>query len=153
YVNDLTDSVDCILLGRNMTDGFISYWKSVTDPADPQYDFAKKMCDYDKVVFSKTLNKSEWENTRLASGDITEEVNRLKNLPGKDIIVYGGAGFVSGLIKNNLIDEYYLFINPAVTGEGMTIYKDVTARMNLKLTKAVSFSCGIVVLCYQPIKQ
>jgi len=153
YVADLTDSADCILLGRKMTDGFINYWKSVTDPADPQYDFAKRMTDYHKVVFSKTLQKSEWENTELAGRDITEEVNRLKTLPGKDIITYGGAGFVSSLIKYNLIDEYHLFINPAIIGEGMAIYKDVTGKMNLDLIRAKSFDCGIVVLCYQPIQK
>lgn len=152
YVTDLTDSVDCILLGRNMTDGFVTYWKSVTqDPSNPQYDFAKKMTDYQKVVFSKTLERSEWENTELATGDVTAEVNRLKSLPGKDIIVYGGAGFVSGLIKHNLIDEYHLFINPAIIGEGMSIYKEVTGKMNLQLIKSTTFGCGIVVLCYAPV--
>jgi len=153
YVNDLTDSVGSILLGRKMADGFISYWKSVTaDPGNPQYDFAKKMCDYHKVVFSKTLKKSEWENTRLAGGNITEEINRLKSLPGKDMIAYGGAGFVSSLIKHNLIDEYHLFINPAVIGDGMAIYK-AAGKMNFQLVRSTPFSCGIVVLRYRPVSK
>lgn len=153
YVNGLTDSVDCILLGRKMTGGFVQYWESVVqEPGNPQYDFGKKMCDTHKVVFSKTLEKSEWENTDLAKGDISAEVNYLKSQSGKGIIAYGGAEFVSNLIKHDLIDEYHLFINPAVIGDGMSIYKNRDARMSLNLVKATPFACGIVVLHYQPAR-
>ena len=86
-VNELTDSVDTILLGRKMTPGFIGHWSSVTDPADPSYAFAKKMMDKPKLVFSKTLDKSGWENTVIAKGDLVDEVNKLKSQNGKDIIV------------------------------------------------------------------
>jgi dihydrofolate reductase len=153
YINDLTDSVDCILLGRKMTGGFVQYWESVVqEPGNPEYEFGKKMCDTHKVVFSKTLEKSEWENTDLAKGDISAEVNRLKNQPGKGIIAYGGAGFVSSLIRHDLIDEYHFFINPAIIGSGMSIYKNIEKRMNLDLVKATAFECGIVVLHYQPAR-
>ena len=95
YVNQLTDSADTILLGRKMTDGFISYWSNVK-PESEEYLFAKKMVNYDKVVFTKTLDKSNWENTTLSKGDITDEVNKIKKQNSKrDIVVYGGAGFVS----------------------------------------------------------
>ncbi|HEY6626688.1 MAG TPA: dihydrofolate reductase family protein [Ignavibacteriaceae bacterium] len=104
YVTELHDTIDTILLGRKMTDGFVKHWQSV-EPGTEEYPFAKKMVDYPKVVFTKTLNKSEWKNTTLAKGNLSEEVNSLKNQSGKDIIVYGGAGFVSSLIKENLIDE------------------------------------------------
>ena len=96
YVSELTDTVDTILLGRKMTDGFISYWSIVLkDKNNPEYDAAKIFIDTPKVVFTKTLEKSEWVNTELAKGDIVEEVNDLKEQNGKDIIVYGGASFVS----------------------------------------------------------
>jgi len=151
YVNALTDSIDCILLGGHMPGGFIPYWESVAANAeDPQYEFGKKMVDTPKVVFTKTIEKSTWNNTVLAKGDITEEVNRLKAQSGKDIITYGGAGLASSLIKFNLIDEYHLFINPAIIGNGMAIFKEVSQKLNLKLVKAVPFECGIVVLCYRP---
>jgi dihydrofolate reductase len=151
YVTDLTDSIDCILLGRNMPGGFIPYWKSVTaNPDDPQFAFGKKMDDTLKVVFSKTLKKSEWDNTILAQGDISEEVKALKEMPGKDIIAYGGANFVSSLIRHDLIDEYHLFINPAAIGAGMPIFTTLTQKMSLKLVKATPFDCGIVVLQYEP---
>ena len=157
YVNDLTDSIDCILLGGHMPAGFIPYWESVVaDKENPQnrgigeYEFGKKMVNTPKVVFTKTIEKSIWNNTVLAKGDITEEVNRLKAQNGKDIIAYGGANFVSNLIKYNLIDEYHLFINPTAIGNGMTIFKEISQKLNLKLMKANPFDCGIVVLCYEP---
>ena len=151
YVNELTDSVDTILLGRKMTDGFVSHWTNIVknQPNDESYPFAKKMVDKPKFVFTKTLNESKWENTKLAKGDITEEVNQLKNQNGEDIIVYGGAGFVTSLVKNNLIDEFYLFVNPAAIGEGLTIFDE---RKNFKRIKSTPFSCGIVLHHYEPAK-
>jgi dihydrofolate reductase len=151
FVKALTEPVDCILLGRKMTEGFVAYWKSITtDPQDPQYPFARKMYDTPKVAFSKTLKKSAWDNTALATGDVAEEVNKSKNQAGGDIVVYGGANFVSSLIKNNLIDEYNLFINPAAIGKGITIFGDAEQKLNLKLIKATPFACGIVALTYSP---
>src|SRR3990167_4869090 len=90
YVNQLTDSADTILLGRKMTDGFISYWANVK-PESEEYPFAKKMVNTPKVVFTKTLKQSEWENTSLAKGNLDDEIKKIKNQKGKDIVVYGGA--------------------------------------------------------------
>jgi len=158
YVNELTDSVDTILLGRKMTDGFISYWTDVVaNPADPQYSFAREMVDKPKVVFTKTLDKSKWENTTIAKGDLAEEITKLKKSSSssdsgqvKDIIVYGGASFVSSLVKNNLIDEYHLFINPAAIGKGLSIFSTLNDQLNLKLVKSIGFGCGIVLNYYEP---
>ena len=149
YVNELTDSVDTILLGRKMADGFITHWSNVVkSPEDPSHPFAKKMVDKPKVVFTKTLEKSSWENTRLAKGQLADEIKNVKKESGKDIIVYGGAGFVSSLIRENLIDEFHLFVNPAILGRGLTIFKSVEEKQNLKLVQSISFSCGIVLLNY-----
>ena len=108
------------------------------------------MVDTPKVVFTKTLDRSKWDNTSIAKGELSEEIKKLKNQIGKDIIVYGGAGFVSSLIKEDLIDEYHLFVNPAVIGSGMTIFKDINGKRNLKLVKSIPFVCGIVLLHYEP---
>ncbi|MFL6382220.1 MAG: dihydrofolate reductase family protein [Nitrososphaeraceae archaeon] len=79
YVNELTESVDTILLGRKMTEGFVSHRSEVmTKPDDPDYAFAKKMIETPKVVFTKKLNKSKWINTDIAKGDLTDELNKLK---------------------------------------------------------------------------
>ena len=147
-VNELTDSSDTILLGRKMTDGFVTHWENVK-PEDEEYPFARKMVDTPKVVFSKTLEKSLWNNTTLAKGNLGDEINALKNQKGKDIVVYGGAGFVSSLIEEGLIDELNLFVNPSTIPEGLIIFKK---RTNLKLTGSQSFQCGIILLQYVPVK-
>lgn len=157
YVTELTDSVDTILLGRKMTDGFVHHWTNIVKnlPDDESYPFAKKMVEKPKIVFTKTLDQSDrmvagWENTRLAKDEIVGEVNKIKNeQSAKDIIVYGGAGFVTSLIKNNLIDEFHLFVNPAAIGKGLSIFEE---RTNFKLVRSIPFSCGIVVLHYEPAK-
>ncbi len=148
FVNDIHSSVDTILLGRKMTDGFVKHWEGVPQ-GDESYPFARIMVETPKVVFSKTLDKSEWNNTKLAKGNLADEVNQLKKQSGKDIIVYGGSGFVSSLIGEGLIDEYYLFINPAARGNGMTIFKSLKNMQNLQLRKSTAFDCGIVVLHYE----
>jgi dihydrofolate reductase len=143
YVKELTESVDCILLGRKMTEGFISYWSDVmAKPDHPDSAFAKKMIETPKVVFTKTLNKSKWVNT--------DEINKLKRQEGRDIIVYGGASFDSSLIKTGLIDEFHLFVNPAAIGNGMTIFKDLNEMQKFTLVKSIAFECGIVLLHYEP---
>ncbi|HEX8738287.1 MAG TPA: dihydrofolate reductase family protein [Pyrinomonadaceae bacterium] len=153
YVNALTDSSDTILLGRKMTDGFVNYWTSALDkPESPEYSFARKMVDTPKVVFSKTVRESIWANTIVANGDLVEEVEKLKQKEGKDIIVYGGANFVSNLIKENLIDEYHLCINPAAIGRGLTIFGNLKDRLKLKLVQSNTFSTGKVVNHYEPEK-
>jgi dihydrofolate reductase len=150
YAYRLTEPVDTILLGRKMTDVFISYWSNVVNkPDDPWYEFAKKMIETPKVVFTKTLNKSRWINTDIARGDLIEEVSKIKSQNGRDIIVYGGASFDSSLIKEKLIDEFYLFINPVAIGNGMTIFKDLNEIQKYTLIESKAFECGKVLLRYE----
>ena len=151
YVFEITESVDTIILGRKMTDGFISEWSDImTKPGDPFHAFAKMMIETPKVVFTKTLKISKWVNTVLATGDLTDEIMKLKRESGNDIIVYGGATFDSSLIRAGLIDEFHLFINPAAIGIGMTIFKDLKEVQKFTLIKSTPFDCGIVELHFQP---
>lgn len=149
---EIFDSIDCILLSRKMAkEGFISHWaEAAEDPNDPRFAYAKKINETHKVVFTKTLERSEWENIDLAKGDLAEEVNLLKTQEGKDIIVYGGATFVSALIKAKVIDEFQLFVNPAAIGSGMTIFSELESKLDFKLLKSKSYDCGIVGLFYEP---
>ena len=151
--NSLTGSFDTILMGRKMTPEFMSFWTNeVKRPESPEYTLAKMMVEYPKIVFTKTLDKapSSWPNTTLAKGNIVDEVNRVKNQKGKDIVVYGGATFVSSLIKHGLIDEYYFFVNPVAIGNGMTIFKDLGRRFDLKQLDATPYACGVTVHHYLP---
>ncbi len=144
HVGEIMEPVDCILLGRKLAQGFIPYWAS-----HPEQEGADKFNSTKKIIFTKTLEKSEWDHTVLAKGDLVEEIARLKKQDGKDIIAYGGVAFVSVLIKHGLIDEFHLFINPVAIGNGMSIFKELDSRQNLVLVKSTSFDCGIVVLNYE----
>jgi dihydrofolate reductase len=153
YVTELTESFDCIVLGRKLAEGFIPHWAGVAaNPDHPESTAGQKFTDTPKVVFSKTLDESKWDNTVLAKGDLVDEITKLKEQAGGDIIAYGGATFVSALIKHGLIDELHLFINPAALGAGLTIFSDLDRTRKLALKKSSAFACGIVVLCYEPVR-
>ena len=135
YVKAIMDSFDTILLGRKMIDGgFIDHWTKLSEnPESPAYSVAQKMVNTPKIVFSKTVKESIWANTTVTNGDLLEEVEKLKRKDGKDIVIYGGADFVSNLIKENLIDEFYLVTNPMAIGHGMSIFGNLENRLKLKL--------------------
>jgi dihydrofolate reductase len=145
-INHLTDTSDTILLGRKMTGDFVKYWeKAAAEPSSPEYAFAQKMVNMPKVAFSKTLSKVEGKNIRVENGPLVDAVNRMKGQPGKDIVVYGGATFVSSLIENGLIDEMNFFVNPVAIGAGMRVFG---ARTPLKFATSKAYACGIVVNTY-----
>jgi dihydrofolate reductase len=151
FINTLIDSSDTILLGRKMTDGFVKYWENAADK-NPDTPFAKKMVSIPKIVFTKTLDKSIWNNTSLAKGNLAEEIASLKKQNGKDIIVYGGAGFVSSLIKEVLIDEYHLIINPVAIGSGLTIFNLPGTTNKFSIIQSKLYACGKIVSSYKPQK-
>lgn len=156
YVLDLFDSTDTILIGRKLAVDYIPYWQSVlTQPDDPMYAFAERIVAAKKIVFSKTLQAPDpsWQNTVVATGDLAEEVQRLKTQPGKDMIVYGGVSFVSSLIKAGLIDDLHLFINPVAIGRGESPFSEVDGFLQLAVQRSVALPCGIVLMHYRPKAQ
>jgi dihydrofolate reductase len=148
YVWEINAPVELILLGRKMAEGFIETWASMGKDPETADKFADKMNETSKIIFSKTLEKVEWAHTDVINGELVEEINKLKNDSGGDMIVYGGGNFVSELIENKLIDEFNLFINPVAIGRGMTIFAELRDKLNLELVSAKVFSCGIVGLRY-----
>lgn len=156
YVTAITGPVDTIVLGRKLAEGFIPYWASVAaDPSNPEQEAGRKFTDTRKVVFTQTLDPSHpeyegWNNTVVATGDLSSNIKNLKEGAGNDIIAYGGSAFVSSLVKEGLVDEFHLFINPVAIGNGMTIFKGLDSKQDLSLVKSIAFDCGIVVLHYVP---
>jgi dihydrofolate reductase len=149
YVKEITEPVDTIILGRKLAEGFIPHWENVVkNPSDPEFEGGVKYTTTPKIVFTKTIKKSIWDNTEVANGELVEEISKLKNQKGKDIIVYGGT-FVTSLINAGLIDEFHLFINPTATGNGMTIFKGLDKNLKLKLINSKQFDCGISMTCYE----
>ena len=149
FLDSLLDNSDTLLLGRKLADGFIKHWEKAADN-NPALPFAKKIAELPKVVFSKTLDQATWNNTTLAKGNLAEEIAGLKKQTGKDILVFGGAGFISSLIKEGLIDEYHLTINPTAMGNGMTIFNSLDSIQKFTPTQAKLYSSGKTVLSYKP---
>lgn len=149
FLASLIDTSDTLLLGRKTAESLIKYWEN-TAQENPAHPFAKKIADIQKVVFTKTLDKSIWNNTTLAKGNLKEEINRLKKQNGKDILVFGGAGFVSSLIKEGLIDEYNLIINPTAMSDGMTIFNSINTIQKFTPIQSKLYPGGKTVLTYQP---
>lgn len=148
FVIELTKPVDTILLGRKLAEGFIPYWTesfNSSNPAEGSEIFVKTP----KIVFTKTLTQSKWDNTILTKGDLNSEVKKLKNLAGGDLIAYGGGQFVASLIREKLFDELNLFINPTAIGSGMPIFQSVTENQNYQLINCMATECGVAVMTYK----
>lgn len=151
-VHELANSCDTELIGRKLADDYIPFWNDVLNQTESDfYETAKIKVSQKKIVFTKSLEKSPWENVELAKGNLKEEINRLKNQSGKDIIVYGGSSFVSNLVNENLIDEFYLFVNPIALGKGLGIFDNLDQWQQLKLIKSTTFESGIILLHYERI--
>jgi dihydrofolate reductase len=145
---ELVDSSDTILMGRKMTNEFVEYWENVK-PDSPEFSFAQKMVDTPKIVFSKTIKNITGKNVVVENGDLTKVVGDLKNKNGKDLLVYGGAAFVSSLIKEGLIDEFYLFVHPVMINDGMKIFDLLEKRQKLTLLNSTTYDYGIIMLHYK----
>jgi len=137
---------DALLRGRVTYQGFAKAWPSMTD----EQGFADRMNSLPKFVVSTTLEKLEWNNSRLIKENIAEEVSKLKQQPGQDILVAGSVELVHTLMQHDLIDEYRIMVHPVVVGSGKRLFKDETDTKVLKLVDTKTFSSGIVVLSYQP---
>ncbi|PSL44244.1 dihydrofolate reductase [Chitinophaga niastensis] len=149
-VLELADSCDTILLGRKMTREFIDHWENVVDnqPDSLEQSLAQRMVNMRKIVFSRTQTAINGRNLEVENGDLAAAVQALKKEPGKDIIVYGGANFVSSLISQNLIDEYFIFRNPVAIVNGLSIFKE---KKLLKLDSSTSYKNGKVLNKYLPV--
>lgn len=154
-VDSLISNVDTALYGRTTYLGMYSYWPTVlTDPQAPPRDrrHAEWVEHVSKVVFSTTLDKATWENTRLIKDHVVEEVEALKREPGRDLMIFGSPGLVHTFTHLGLIDEYRLFLNPIVLGGGIPLFQGGGDWKKLKLLEAKAFRSGVVGLHYQTIK-
>jgi dihydrofolate reductase len=112
---------------------------------------AERMNNLPKVVFSRTLDKASWNNTKLIKGDMAAEMRKMKKEPGKDMAILGSGSIVSQLAQEGLIDEYQIAVNPVVLGQGRTMFDGIKEKLTLKLTKTRTFGNGNVLLCYEPM--
>lgn len=150
YARELLGSVDALLFGRVTYQMMESYWTTATD--EDRF-ITEKMNSLPKLVFSRTLKSApwgKWNNARLVGTDFAAEVKQLKQQPGKDVVIFGSAGLISSLAPLGLIDEYRVFVNPVILGQGNPLFKGIPERIKLKLLKTREFKSGMVMLSYQP---
>ena len=132
----------CHIMGRTTYQEMARHWPYSDDP------YAAPMNELPKVVFSRTLTEAPWETSRIASGDLAEEIAALKREPGGDILAWGGAGFARALIAANLIDEYRLVINPVIAGGGLSIFGPSSGPLDVKLARVQGFATGATLQIY-----
>ena len=149
---ELMERADTCLIGRILYQGFASYWPTApaTNPklSKSEVKFSAWIGQAQKVVFSTTLENAGWHNSRLVRGDAAGEVMRLKQQPGKDMVIFGGARIAQEFVRLGLVDEYGLVLNPVILGQGLPLFKDVLAQRRLKLVACDHFKAGAVALRY-----
>ena len=153
YARTVISSVDSILLGRLTYEEFSSYWPTAKND-DPV--ITERINNLPKFVFSRSLKQvawGDWGTARLVKEDAAVAVRKMKQEPGRDMVIYGSATLVSALMKAELIDEYQLVVHPVVLGKGRPEFKDLTQRYPLSLIDVKQFKSGAVKLVYQPLKQ
>jgi dihydrofolate reductase len=137
-------STDLLLFGRVTYQGMAGFWSTQTG------DIADFMNNIPKLVFSRTLESADWNNTRLVRTNAFEEVARLKQQPGKDMFIFGSANLASTLTAKGLIDEYRLGLNPIVLGGGNPLFKPMSQSLPLRLLEARPLKTGCIILRYEP---
>jgi dihydrofolate reductase len=130
--------------------GRVTYEEMATVWPTSDNDFARPMNEIPKVVFSKTLERAEWAETRIARGELRDEIEQLKREPGGDLIAYGGARLDQSLSRLGLVDEYRLMIQPAALGDGLALFKDLPAPLHLDLIDAKTYPSGLAIHVYRP---
>jgi dihydrofolate reductase len=148
YAKDMLREADTLLFGAATYQLMAGYW-----PTAPRDEIADQMNGLPKVVFSKTLQSADWSNSKLVSGNAAEEISRLKQLPGKDLVILGSAHLASSLLSEGVIDEYRVILNPVLIGNGKPLFPGLKQEIRLKLTNTREFASGVIVLYYQKASQ
>ncbi len=139
---------DGLLLGRVTYQGFAKAWPTMKDTGE----YGERMNSLPKYVVSTTLSEVTW-NASLIKDHIAEAVSRLKQENGQDLLVFGSGQLVHTLMQHDLIDEYRLMVHPVLLGSGKRLFSDGSEKKVLRLVDTRTFSSGIIVLSYQPVKQ
>jgi dihydrofolate reductase len=140
-----------LLFGRITYEMMSSFWP--TPQALKSFPVvAERMNGLPKVVFSRTMDKASWSNTRLIKDGLAAETRKMKSEPGADMVIMGSGTIVSQLAQEGLIDEFQVVVNPVVLGKGRTMFEGVSGKLSLKRTSTRTFSNGNVLMCYEPVR-
>jgi dihydrofolate reductase len=151
-----TDEADMALYGRVTYEMMQAYWPTAGEqPNASKHDIEHSHWynQVQKLVISKTLSEAGLKNTRVIRENINDEISKIKQGEGKDIVVFGSPSICHILMKHDLIDEYRLFINPILLGEGIPMFKDIEQRQQLTLVSDMIFKSGVACLHYSNAKK
>jgi dihydrofolate reductase len=141
---ELIRRVDAHLMGRKTYEGMAEAWPTSDD------EYAEPMNTIPKVVFSKSLDRASWPETRIARGDLSEEIAELKQSSSGNLIAWGGASFAQSLSRCGLVDEYRIVLQPVVLGEGLPLFDGLSSPLHLDLVESTAYASGVTLLIYRP---
>ncbi|MES2555777.1 MAG: dihydrofolate reductase family protein [Bacteroidota bacterium] len=151
FVATMTAKADTALYGRVTYEMMQSYWPTAGEQPNASKHDKEHSAWYNsvsKIILSKTMSEKGLDNTTVISDQLAESITKIKNQDGKNILIFGSPGASHSLLGEGLIDEFWLFVNPVLLGQGIPLFKNVTERINLKLIESIPFSCGVIALHY-----
>jgi dihydrofolate reductase len=154
HYSELLRSADTMLFGRITYQLMEDYWPGVVKAPTgnkPIDEFARVIDDINKIVYSRTLQRVDWNNAELKHDIVKEEIAQLKQRPGKAILA-ASPSMIVALSQLGLVDEYQICVHPVVLGSGLPLFKNITDSIDLKLLKTKTFACGVVALYYEPVR-
>ena len=152
FVATMTDQADTALYGRVTYEMMQSYWPTAGEQPNASKHDKEHSAWYNKVskvVLSKTIREKGLDNTTVISGQLADNINKIKKQDGKNILIFGSPGASQSLLNEGLIDEFWLFVNPIILGQGMPLFKDITGTTKLKLVESKTFASGVIALHYR----
>jgi dihydrofolate reductase len=152
FSEEALEQDNILLFGRKTYEMMVAFWPTpMAKESFPKV--AEGMNKAEKLVFSRTMSKADWDNTRVVNHNIAAEIKKLKQTAKKDMTILGSGSIVTQFAEEGLIDEYQIMVDPVVIGDGTPIFKDLKRKLDLRLTKTRTFKTGVVLLCYQPIEK
>ena len=152
FVATMTDKADTALYGRVTYDMMQSYWPNAAEQPNASKHDKEHSAWYNKVqkiVLSRTISAEGLENTTVISDQLADNINRIKSKDGKNILIFGSPSASHSLLSQGLIDEFWLFVNPIILGQGMPLFKEGIETTKLKLIESKTFTCGVIALHYE----
>ncbi|CAI3127090.1 putative protein YyaP [Acinetobacter calcoaceticus] len=154
HAKEVLSTADTVIWGRATYQMMHGYWPSMLsnpEASEHERNHAEWIEKTEKIVFSTTLDKVEWNNSKLVKDHVEEEINKLKQQPGKDMVILGSPRFAHYLMQLNLIDEYKITISPVLIGNGLPLFEGISEKTNLKLIENKTFASGAIGIHYQKI--
>ncbi len=152
FVGTMTDKADTALYGRVTYEMMQNYWPNAGKQPNASKHDKEHSTWYNtvqKIIISRTISEKGLNNTTVISGQLVENINKIKQKGGKDILIFGSPTASHSLLNQGLIDEFWLFVNPILLGQGKPLFKDIQESIQLKLVESKIFACGVIALHYE----